>query len=155
MLKKIVLALVVLVAAYFVYVQTRPDTFHVERSRTVAAPPNVVYAQIHDFHAWPAWSPWEKLDPDMKRTYGGPEAGPGATYSWAGNDKVGEGTMTIKDVAPAERVNLELLFLKPFKATNTATFALAPEGEGTKVTWSMDGRHNLFSKAMCVFMSMD
>jgi hypothetical protein len=155
MAKKIVLALLVLVAGFMTYVLTRPDTFHVERTRTVAAPANVVYGQIHNFHAWPLWSPWENLDPKMKRTFGGLEAGTGATYAWVGNDKVGEGKMTILEATPFSRVHMQLDFLKPFKSTNTSTFTLAPEAEATRVTWAMDGRHNLFSKTMCVFVSMD
>ena len=155
MAKKIVLALLVIVAGFLTFVVTRPDTFHVERSATIAAPANVVYAHVVDFHAWPEWSPWEKLDPAMQRTYGGAAAGPGATYSWTGNDKVGEGKMTIVDATPPSKVGIQLDFIKPFAASNTATFAMAPEGEQTKVTWSMDGKNSFMSKTMSVFMSMD
>ena len=155
MLKKILLALLVVIAGLVLYVASRPDTFHIERSATMTAPPAVVFARLNDFHAWQDWSPWEKIDPAMKKTFGGPESGPGATYAWAGNDKVGEGSMEIKTATRPSNLGIELKFLKPFEATNQASFALAPEGTGTKVTWNMDGKHNFMSKTMCVFMDMD
>lgn len=155
MAKKILLALLVIVAGLCTFILTRPATFHIERSATVAAPPEIVYARLDNFHRWPEWSPWEKLDPNMKRTYSGPESGPGASYAWTGNDKVGEGRMTIEEATPASKVAMKLEFIKPFPATNTATFVLVPEGNATKVTWAMDGKNNFMSKAFSVFMNMD
>lgn len=155
MAKKILLVLLVIVAGLCTFILTRPDTFHIERSATVAAPPEIVYARLDNFHRWPEWSPWEKLDPNMKRTYAGPESGPGASYAWTGNDKVGEGRMTIEDATPASKVAIKLEFIKPFAATDQATFVLVPEGNATKVTWSMDGKNNFMSKAFSVFMNMD
>jgi hypothetical protein len=155
MLKKILLALLVLVAAFLLFVTTRPDTYHIERSATMTAPPEVVFARVNDLHAWSEWSPWDKLDPAMKKTFGGPESGPGASYAWEGNDKVGAGSMTIQTATRPTTVGLELQFLKPFKDTSHTTFAFAPEGAGTKVTWSMDGKNQFLGKVMCLFMDMD
>jgi hypothetical protein len=155
MLKKILLALLVVVAGFLLLVVSRPDTFHIERSASLSAPPEVVFNRLNDFHGWPDWSPWEKLDPAMKRTFGGPESGPGATYAWVGNDKVGEGSMRIQNATSPTHLGIELKFVKPFEATSQAAFALAPEGTGTKVTWSMDGKNNFLGKAMCLFMDMD
>ena len=144
-------AIVVLVAV----VATRPDTFHVERSITIAAPPERAFAQVNDFHAWGGWSPWEKKDPQMKRTYGGAPSGTGATYAWAGNNDVGEGRMTIERSVEPSLLVIELQFLKPFAATNTATFTFTPTPGGTKVTWAMDGRNNFVAKAVHLVMDMD
>jgi len=155
MARKIVLFVVVLVAALLTFVVTRPDTFHVERSATVHAPADVVFARLDDFHRWSDWSPWEKLDPAMQRTYSGADKGVGAEYAWKGNDKVGEGRMTIQDAEAPRDLDIKLEFLKPFQATSATKFALAPAEGGTKVTWSMDGRNNFMSKTMSLFMSMD
>jgi uncharacterized protein YndB with AHSA1/START domain len=134
---------------------TRPAEFHIERSVTIAAPPAVVFPRVNDFHAWASWSPWEKLDPNLKRTYSGPAAGAGATYAWVGNSDVGEGKMTIQKSEPSSRVAIQLEFIKPFAATNQATFTFAPLADGTKVTWGMDGQNNFMSKIVSLFMDMD
>ena len=154
-MRLIIRILLIVVVAFLAFVFTRPSTFHIERSATINAPASVIYAQLENFHNFAAWSPWEHLDPAMKKEFSGPESGVGASYSWAGNSKAGEGRMTITDAHPTDKLVMKLEFLKPFKATNTATFALAPDGAGTKVTWSMDGTNNFMAKAFGVFMNMD
>ncbi|HWA75014.1 MAG TPA: SRPBCC family protein [Polyangiaceae bacterium] len=155
MFKKIALGIAAAIVLLLVVVATRPPTFHVERSQVVDAPPAVVFAQVSDFHAWSAWSPWEKLDPAMKRSYEGAASGRGAQYAWVGNSQVGEGRMTIEQANPPARLVIRLEFLKPFEATNTATFSFVPEGSLTKVTWAMDGKNTFIGKAMSLFVSMD
>jgi uncharacterized protein YndB with AHSA1/START domain len=152
---KVLIGIAVLIILLAIFVATRPAEFHIERSATIAAPPEKVFAQINDFHSWGAWSPWEKLDPEMKREFGGPTSGAGSTYAWVGNDKVGEGKMTIEKSEPASLVQIKLQFIKPWEDTSTATFKLSPDAGGTKVTWSMDGRKNFMAKAVCLFMDMD
>jgi hypothetical protein len=154
MLKKILIGVGVLVLALVVIVAMQPAEFHIERSTTVAAAPANVFARVQDFHAWRAWSPWEKLDPNLRRTYDGPGSGVGAKYSWSGNDDVGEGRMTIEE-ANAARVVIKLEFIKPFAATNITTFKFDPTGNDTKVTWAMDGEKNFMSKAFGMVMDMD
>ena len=136
-------------------IATRPSEFHCERSITIAAPPESAFARVNDFHAWTAWSPYEKLDPDMKRGYEGPSAGAGAIYTWAGNDKVGEGRMKIVRSDVPSQVALELHFVRPFECTNTATFTFIPEADGTKVTWAMEGKNNFIAKAFSLVFDMD
>jgi len=121
----------------------------------MAAPPATVFAQVNDFHKWEAWNPWAKIDPAMKETYEGAPAGVGAVYTWAGNNEVGTGRMTISESRPGELVRIKMEFLKPFAATHTAEFAFKPEGDGTAVTWSMFGKNDFLAKAMCLFMDMD
>jgi hypothetical protein len=152
MLKKIVGVVVLAVLSLAGYAATRPDAIHVERQTTLAAPPDVTLSQISDFHQWAAWSPWEKLDPNMKKTYAG--VGVGSSYAWAGNDQVGEGRMTLTGV-DAQRVTIKLEFLKPFAATYTTTFVASSEGSGTRLTWNMDGRADYLTKLMGIFMPMD
>jgi Polyketide cyclase / dehydrase and lipid transport len=131
-----------------------PDTFTVERSETISGTADSIRAQIIDFHKWVQWSPWEGIDPNLQRTYGGPTEGVGATYAWNGTRKVGSGNMEIVGVAN-DRVDLKLNFVKPFKAQNETVFALAESAGNTKVTWTMTGKQNLMSKLMGVFFSMD
>ena len=149
----IVLALVVV--ALLVYAGTQADTFTVQRAATIAAPAERVFANLDDFHRWAAWSPWEKLDPAMERTFSGPEHGTGAVYGWSGNKKVGEGRMEILHSEPPSRLRIQLDFIRPFEAHSTTDFALAPAGDGTRVSWTMHGNHTLMSKVMCLFKNMD
>jgi hypothetical protein len=119
------------------------------------APPEAVFAQVNDFHNWDKWSPWAKLDPNMKVTYDGPTSGAGAKYSWVGNSDVGEGRMTIVESKPNELIRIRLEFIKPFESASDTEFTFKPEGKQTAVTWTMAGKHNFMSKGMCLFMSMD
>lgn len=155
MLLNILLGLVAVVALLVLVVATRPAAFRIERSTTIAAPPDVAFAQVNDFRAWKGWSPWEKLDPDLKRTYEGPSAGVGSIYSWKGNNQVGEGRMTIQKSEKPALVVINLEFIQPFAATNTATFAFTPVAEGTQVVWTMDGKRNFMMKAFSLLMNMD
>lgn len=158
MLKKILIAVAVVLVVLLIIVATRPPSYRVARSTSVTAPPAVVYAEIIDFHRWDDWSPWAKLDPAMKVTHAGPASGPGAAYFWSGNDKVGEGKMLITGARPAQEVNINLDFLKPFESSARTGFLLeaAPGGKGpTKVTWSMSGDNNFVGKAFSMFMDMD
>jgi uncharacterized protein YndB with AHSA1/START domain len=131
------------------------DTYTVERSAVVDAPAEHVYAQLVDFHRWPAWSPWEDIDPAMQRSYAGAEQGVGAVYAWAGNRKAGEGRMEIAEAVEPHRIDIDLRFEKPFKARNDTRFVLTPEGGGTLVTWTMTGKKTFATKVMGLFTSMD
>jgi hypothetical protein len=152
MLKKILLVVIALVAALVVVVAMQPATFTVTRTTSIAAAPPDVFSVVNDFHKWDAWSPWSRLDPEMKTTYEGPPSGTGAVYSWVGNSKVGEGRMTLLESRPAELVRIKLEFLKPFASTSTTEFALSGRGDATTVTWNMTGDNNFVAKAMCLFM---
>lgn len=152
---KVLIGVLAVVVVLVVVVASRPSTFRVERSITIAAPAEQAFAPVNDFRAWQAWSPYEKKDPQMQRIYGGTAAGAGATYAWAGNGNVGEGRMTILRSEAPSRITIELVFLKPFAATNTATFTFEPTPEGTRATWAMDGRSTFVTKAVGLVMDMD
>ena len=155
MFKKIILALIVLLAGIAVFIASRPDDFRVERSILLNAPAPVVFEHINDLRKSNEWSPWTKIDPNMKQTYEGPAAGVGAKYAWAGNKDIGEGRLEIIESRPNELVRTNLEFLKPFKATNTADFTLVPQGGQTQFTWSMYGKSNFLGKAMSLVMNCD
>ncbi len=155
MIKKVFITLAVIVVIFVIVAALQPADYRVTRSASVAAPSGVVFAQVNDLHKWESWSPWEKLDPAMKRVHEGAPAGTGAVYAWAGNSKVGEGRMTITESRPNELIRMKLEFIKPFASTCTTEFALKPESDQTAVTWIMTGKKDFISKAMCLFMSMD
>jgi uncharacterized protein YndB with AHSA1/START domain len=155
MWKTLALIVVVLIAGVLIFATTKPDTFVVQRSTTIKAPPEKIFAIVNDFHRWTDWSPWEKLDPAMKRTLGGAERGKGATYAWEGNSKAGQGRMEIIESAAPAKVGIQLDFIKPFEGHNIAEFTLTPQGESTKVDWVMRGPTPFVSKLMQVFVSLD
>jgi hypothetical protein len=155
MLKIILIALPILILVFGIVIAMQSSEFRVVRTATLSAPAQALFAQVNDFHKWEAWSPWEKLDPALKRTYDGAPAGVGAVYSWVGNNQVGEGRMTIMESHPNDLIRIKLEFLKPFAATHTAEFTFKPEGDRTQVTWDMFGEKNFLSKAIGLFMNMD
>lgn len=132
-----------------------PRTFRVARTATISAPAERIFHLINDFRQWPLWSPFERLDPNMKRSVSEPSAGTGATYAWDGNRKAGRGRMEIVDSVPPRQVVLRLDFEKPFKSSNVTTFTIESHGSSSQVTWAMEGPHSLFSRIMCLFTSMD
>jgi uncharacterized protein YndB with AHSA1/START domain len=155
MLKTVAVVVVVLIAGVLVFAATRPDAFRVERSVSIKAPPEKIYPYFNDFNRWAEWSPWEKLDPAMKRSFSGAPAGKGAVYAWQGNSKVGEGRMEILESSPSEKLLIKLDFIKPFEGHNTAEYTLVPSGDTTQVTWAMYGPSTFVTKLMGVFVSMD
>lgn len=122
-------------------------SFSLTRDAVIGADPATVHALIDDLHAWKQWSPWEERDPDLKRTYSGPDKGVGAHYAWSGNKKVGAGSMEITG-STAEQVDIDLEFVEPFKASNKTAFRLTPADGGTRVEWTMTGERNLFMTVM-------
>jgi len=155
MLKTIAVIVVILIAGVLAFAMSKPDTFSVQRAASMKAPPEKIFAVVNDFHRWTEWSPWEKLDPAMKRTQSGTPSGKGAIYEWDGNSKAGAGRMEIIESTPATKVGIQLDFIKPFEGHNIAEFTLAPQGETTNVTWTMHGPAPFISKLMQVFVSMD
>jgi uncharacterized protein YndB with AHSA1/START domain len=155
MLVKILIVIGAIIALVLIVAAFQPATFLVSRSTLISAPPAQLFAEVNDLHRWAAWSPYEKLDPAMKRTFEGPAAGVGAIYGWTGNNSVGSGKMTITDSRPAEQVGLKLEFYAPMAGVSQATFTFQPEGGQTRVTWAMAGTNNYVGKIFCLFMNMD
>ncbi len=151
----ILLDLLALIVILVIVIALQPSEYRVARSLPMVAPPADVFAQVNDFHRWDAWSPWAKLDPNMKTTFSGETSGKGAAYSWVGNKDVGEGRMTIIESRPNDLVRVNLEFLKPFASTALTDFTFKPQGDKTLVTWTMTGHNNFIGKAFCLFMSMD
>ena len=147
--------LAVAIAAVLILAATKPNTFSVERSIDVKAPPDLIFPLINDFHQWVSWSPYENKDPAMKRSYSGAELGKGAVYGWDGNNNVGSGRMEILETSPPSKILIKLDFFKPFEGHNTGEFTMLPQGDGTHLTWAMRGPAPFMSKLMQVFMNLD
>jgi hypothetical protein len=155
MLKRIGVAVILAIAAILILAFTKPSTFRVQRSVTINASPQKVASLINDFHQWDAWSPWIRLDPDMKTVYSGPPSGVGSICDWTGNRKVGRGRMEIVSVDPA-RTSIKLDVFEPVEAHNAAEFALESQGTSTHVDWIMNGPVPFFpGRIASVFTSMD
>ena len=137
------------------FAATKPDTFRVQRAAGIKAPPEKIFPLINDLKSWRSWSPWEKKDPGMKRTYSAATSGKGATYAWEGNSEVGQGGMEIVESVPSSKIAMKLDFIKPFEGHNTVEFTLTPAGEMTNVTWAMQGPTPYFAKIIHVFINMD
>jgi hypothetical protein len=147
---------VIAIIAVLAIAETKPGIFRVERTTSINAPPERIYALLDDFRDWSAWSPYERLDPEMKRTYSGPESGKGASYAWEGSGRVGAGRMEIAEAAPPSKVIIKLDVAKPVAAHNNyAEFRLDPKGDTTHVTWIMHGPTPYVARVMSVFFSMD
>ena len=155
MLKIIVLTIIVLIAALLIYAATQPDTFRVQRTVSINAPPDKVFGLINDFHTWASWSPWEQKDLAMKKTHSGAPQGNGAVLEWDGNKDVGTGRMEILESVPASKIAIKLDFFQPFEAHNQAEFTLVPGGTSTQVTWAMYGSQPYMMKVMGLLFSMD
>lgn len=155
MLNILAFIVALIVVGVLIYASTKPDTFRIERSINIAAPADTIFPLVNDFHQWEVWSPWEKVDPTLKRSYSGAASGKGAAYAWTGNKNVGQGSMEITESTPPSKVVLRLHFLKPFEARNTVEFVLLPQANGTLVTQAMYGPSPFMSKVMGLVFSMD
>ena len=155
MLKKLLIVLLVLTAIGAIIVARQPDDFRITRSATIGTPADRLFSEVNDFHKWDAWSPWAKLDPQVKNAFNGPESGVGAFFEWSGDSQVGQGNMTIVESRPAEYIKIRLEFIRPFSAVNTAEFTFKPVGDQTQITWSMFGTNNFVGKAIGLVMDCD
>jgi uncharacterized protein YndB with AHSA1/START domain len=150
------LLLVVVVAGFAAYVVSRPNDYAIERTETIAAPPEKIFALVNDMKAWEKWSPWKDVDPQATITFSDPSIGPGASFSWKGNREVGEGTLKILDSKSSEKIDMEIWFVEPMQNKARETFTFKPVGDKTEVTWAMSGSYDTFGhKAICTLMNMD
>ncbi len=155
MIKKLLLGLVAAIAIILIAATFQSDDMNISRSATIAAPPEAIFKVVNDFSQWDAWSPWSKLDPAMKKTLEGPKEGVGAIYKGSGNDEVGEGSTTLIESKPSEKIGMKLEFVRPFAGTSEVQFTFVPEGTGTKVTWAMQSKKPFIGKVVGMFMDCE
>ena len=155
MLKIILIAIPTIIVVLLIIVAIQPSSYRVARSLAISAPPHAVFPHMNEFKKWAAWNPWGKADPNMKLTYGGTASGVGATYSWTGNNEVGEGRATIAESRPRESVKYKMEFFKPMSGSSEMEFVFKPQTNQTEVTVTVTGEKSFVAKAFCLFMSMD
>lgn len=155
MIKKLLLLVLALVAAFAIYVALQPAEFRIVRTGKIAAPQAQVFEQVNSFNNWQQWSPWAKLDPNAKATFEGPQSGVGSAFAWSGNSEVGEGKMAIIASRPNDYIKMALDFTKPMQASNVTEFSFKPDGDGTEMTWAMSGTNNFIGRAMCLIFNAD
>jgi uncharacterized protein YndB with AHSA1/START domain len=151
----IIVVVVVLIAGLLGFAAARPDNFRVQRTTSIKAPPEKIFALVNDLRSHGLWSPWEKKDPAMKKSYSGAASGAGSVYEWDGNKNIGKGRMEITETAPPSKVTFKLDFIKPFEGHNIAEFTLDRNGDATNVTWAIYGPSPFLSKVMSLFCNMD
>ena len=151
----IAVVVLVLIGVVLAIAASRPNEFTVQRTARIAAPPERIFPHIADFRRWEAWSPWERMDPAMRKTFSGSPSGQGSVYEWEGNSKVGKGRMEMTDVTAPHSATVKLDFIKPFEAHNTTRFTLEPATDGTEVKWTMSGPSPFVTKVMGVFFNME
>ena len=154
-LKRLLIGLMLLAAAFLTVVWFQPDEYRLTRTTAIVAPAARVFEQVNDLKKWDDWSPWAKLDPNAKISFEGPLVGPGAMFHWSGNDKVGAGTMTITESKPNQRIATRTDFTRPFEGSSNSDFIFSPSGNQTNVIWTMSGTQNFIGKAICLVMSME
>ncbi|HTB96141.1 MAG TPA: SRPBCC family protein [Terracidiphilus sp.] len=155
MFPKILLGVVILVAAVLIFAATKPARFHIEKSIFIEAPPEKVFAMIGDFRNWPRWAPQDREDATMHRSYSGSANGAGAVSDWTSKGSAGAGRMTITVAAAPSTVQVTVDWSRPFKVQNAHGFAMLPVAGGTQLTWTADGTNLYMMKVMEVFVGVD
>ena len=155
MIKKILITVVVLIVVFVIIVAMQPVEFRYARNSTFEASPSALFEKTNNLNQWQEWSPWAKIDPNCKMTFGGPDAGVGTSFSWDGNNDVGAGTMTITESHPNDLISIKLEFKKPFESTNATEFTFKADGQKTIMSWTMSGKNNFISKAFGLFVNCD
>lgn len=154
MFMKIAIVVAILITIVLIYAATKPNTFHVERTIDVKAPPEKLFALVNDFHQWEAWSPYNK-DPAMKKTFSGSASGKGAMYAWEGNKDVGRGEITITDTTPPKEIDMALHMIEPFEGRNHVVLSFDAKGDTTTVTWALEDQHTYLLKIISTFLNLD
>ena len=156
-LKRILVALLILVGVYMITALLAPDSYEVVRSKTINAPVDVVWDQVSQFNNWENWSPWKEKDPTATYELDGADGTVGTTYKWAGDIELsGEGYMKISEVVEHEKFGYELGFTKPMEMKSDGGFTLKAVGETTEVTWKDGGEIGFLSRPiMMMFMDLD
>lgn len=155
MLMKIFLGLGVLLVGFIAYVATREGKFHYERNGVINASPEKIFPYISDFRKGGEWSPYEQVDPHMKKTFLGPDAQVGSVMEFDGNKDAGSGKLEILKIVPNESVEIKLTMLKPFHAENLVVYKLTPQGDGTRFSWAMSGDGGFMGKLLNVFIDCE
>ena len=154
MLINILLVLIAIAALLLIVSATRPNTFQLERSVLIMAPPERIYPLIASVREMSRWNPFEAQDPALNRQYSAVESGPSSAIDFVGR-KAGTGRLEVREAVPPSRVTMQLIMQKPLAASNRIDFSLLPQGGATQVTWAMNGPVSLFGRVLHLVINMD
>lgn len=155
-LKKILLGLACLLALILLIALFMKKEYAVERSISIAKPKAMVFDYVKSLQKQDEWSPWGKLDPNMKKEFVGTDGTVGFISKWSGNDKVGVGEQEIKKITDGERIDFELRFKEPMESTSPAYLVTeANDDKNTTVKWGMSGKMPYPMNAMMLVMNME
>ena len=152
---KILIGVAVILVLFLGFVATREGKFRYVRSGLIKAPPEKIFPYLSNFRLGEAWSPYEKTDPNMKKTFTGVDGSEGAVMEFDGNKDAGSGKLEMLKVVPNERVEFKLTMLKPFYAENLVEYILTPEADGTRFTWAMSGDGGFLGKLLNVVIDCE
>lgn len=152
---KIGIAVVIILVVFIGYVSTRDGKFRYERSGVIKASAEQIFPYISNFRMGEQWSPYEKIDLNMKKTFAGNDGQVGSTMEFEGNSNVGSGKLEMLQIVPNESVQIRLTMLKPMHGVNIIDYKLTAEPEGTKFTWIMTGEGGFMSKLMNVLIDCE
>ena len=150
-LKYVLYAILGIIVIIFLLALVIPQDYKLERSISIEASEQLVVNQLAMFKNFQQWSPWSKLDPEMKMTIDGDDGQVGAVYRWSGNKDVGTGSMKITN-REKNRVDMVLEFLEPWESTAETYFTWKQDNENTNVVWGMTGKNPI---PLNVFFNMD
>jgi uncharacterized protein YndB with AHSA1/START domain len=155
-IKKILIVLAVFVGLVMIYAAFAPDSYIVERSRTINAPINVVFEKVAYFKNWDSWSPWKEKDQTSSYAIDGTDGTVGAKYSWTGDpEKTGKGSMTVTEYAANKKFAYDLSFTEPWEMSSKGYFTVEDEGGKTKLTWADEGDIPFMQRPMMLFFDLD
>ncbi|REC63050.1 hypothetical protein DRF65_07425 [Chryseobacterium pennae] len=146
-LLKLIGIIILLVIVYAVVAMLAfSKDYHYEKSIVINAPKEKVWQYAGSLKGYNMWDPFSKEIKNVKITYSGEGNKMGDSYHWKGDDS--EGEQSIIETVPNEKLATQLHFIKPFEGNAKSNIVLAPEGNGTKVTWMIDNELNAMMKIM-------
>jgi hypothetical protein len=155
MTKKILITLGLLLAAAVIYAALKPEDYLIKRDITINAKPEAIYTYLSNMKNADTWMPWSEIDSQIKTTYSGPADGVGSISSWDSPGQMGTGQAEVITANINQSVKVKITYTKPMQMSQDSEFLLTPDGENTKMTWSVTGKNSFVMRFMCTLMFRD
>ncbi len=157
MFKKIAFTVLVIILGVVLIAAFQEGTYKIQREIVIQAKAEAINPYISSSKKADEWMPWAETDPQVKMSYSGPEEGLGSTANWESPGQMGTGKAEIIELIPNQLAKTKITYTKPMEFTQDSEFSLAPEGDGTKMTWTVRGDKPFIARLMCLvtFMDMD
>jgi uncharacterized protein YndB with AHSA1/START domain len=155
MIKKVVIALFILLAILATYAAVKPAEYTISRETTINAPAEAIFPYLNNPKLAEQWAPWMEIDPKATMTTSGPESGVGSVSSWVSETQLGTGSATIVESVPNERVGIKLAYSKPMAMEQDSLYLITSTGGQSVVTWKVSGKNTFMGRFMCLFVDMD